>query len=79
MGKDEKRVLVVGLPETGKTSFIQALDEVLKHSAIKSDLRASGLAHDRSYIQSGKKDFFAGKKLGRNIRPANDSSVELWF
>ncbi len=79
MGEHENRVLVVGLPETGKSSFIQALDEVLKHPATESDLKASGLAHDRSYIQSGKKDFFAGKKLGRNIRPAEDSSVELWF
>jgi len=78
-GEDEKRVLVVGLPETGKSSFIHALDEVLRHPASSSNLRTSGLAHDRSYLQSGKKDFLAGKKLGRNIRPAEDTCVELWF
>lgn len=79
MGEDEKQLLVVGLPETGKSSFIHALDEVLKHPASGSNLKASGLAHDRSYLQSGKKDFLAGKKLGRNIRPVEDTSVELWF
>ena len=73
------RVLVVGLPETGKSSFIQALDEVLKHPASPNDLRACGLAYDRTYIQKGKKDFLAGKKLGRTILPLENTSVELLF
>jgi len=79
MAVDIQRVLIIGLPETGKTSFIQALDEVLKHPASAQDLCASGLAHDRSYIQSGKADFLAGKKLGRTLRPLENTSVELWF
>jgi hypothetical protein len=74
-----QQVLVVGLPEAGKSSFIQALDEVLKHPASPGDLSASGLAHDRSYIQSGKAEFLAGKKLGRTLRPLENTSVELWF
>ena len=78
MEDDAQRVLVVGLPETGKSSFIQALDEVLRHPATSHDLRASGLAHDRSYIQRGKPEFLAGKKLGRTL-PLDDTSVELWF
>ena len=73
-----QRILVVGLPETGKSSFIQALDEVLKHPANPNDLRSSGLANDRCYIQRGKPEFLAGKKLTRTLLPADDASVELW-
>jgi Double-GTPase 1 len=79
MEANAQRVLVVGLPETGKSSFIQALDEVLKHPATPHALCSSGLAHDRSYIQSGKAEFLAGEKLDRTKRPLDDTSVELWF
>jgi hypothetical protein len=74
-----KNILVVGLPETGKSSFIQALDEVLKHPRSAADLCSCGLAQDRSYIQSGKAEFLAGKKLTRTTRPLEDTAVELWF
>jgi len=47
------------LTRNGKSSFIQALDEVLKHPATPNDLRAYGLAEDRSYIQTGKEKFLA--------------------
>jgi len=79
MEANEQQVLVIGLPETGKTSFIQALDEVLKHPATQQALRADGLAHDRSYIQSGKSVFLAGEIPGRTERPLEDTAVELWF
>jgi len=74
-----RRVLVVGLPETGKSSFIHALDEVLKHPVTPHDLRSYGLAPDRSYIQSGKPKFLAGQKLDRTDRQIEDTSVELLF
>ena len=79
METNARRILVVGLPETGKSSFIQAVDEALKNPATPHDLRDFGLADDRSYIQSGKENFLAGKKLIRNDLHQDDSSVELWF
>lgn len=79
METNEQRLLVLGLPETGKSSFIQALDEVLKHPSSPDALQADGLAHDRSYIQGGKPSFLAGKKLIRNDRQETTTSAELWF
>jgi energy-coupling factor transporter ATP-binding protein EcfA2 len=79
MKTNGQQVLVVGLPETGKSSFIQALDEALKHPAGPDALRSDGLAHDRSYIQSGKPDFLAGEEHDRTDRQIEDTSVELWF
>lgn len=72
-------MLVVGLPETGKSSFIQAVDEVLKHPATAQDLRTCGLAHDRTYIESGKDEYFAGEVPGRTDRNIKSTEVELWF
>jgi hypothetical protein len=79
MGNNEQRVLVIGLPGTGKSSFIQALDEVLKHPPSAEALCADGLAHDRSYIQDGKPKFLAGEKLVRTDRQLDNTSVELCF
>jgi len=75
----EHRVLVLGLPETGKSSFIQALDEVLKHPATPESLCRDGLADDRSYIHAGKPSFLAGEVPGRTDRQIDDTSVELRF
>ena len=74
-----QKILVVGLPETGKSSFIQAVDEVLKHPATDQDLRTCGLAHDRTYIESGKDEYFAGVIPGRTDRNIENTAVELWF
>lgn len=79
MDQQEERILVVGLPETGKSSFIQALDEVLKHPVGATDPRSHGLADDRGYIQKNKPEFLAGKKLKRTVQPFEDTSVELLF
>jgi hypothetical protein len=70
---------VVGLPETGKSSFIQALDEVLRNPRSDKDLRSYGLADDRSYLEREKDRYHAGEELERNNRLTENTSVELWF
>ncbi len=79
MSIEVQRVLVIGLPETGKSSFIHALDEVLKNPASEADLRSYGLARDRSYLQKEKAQFLAGEVLGRTFLPEDDTNVEMWF
>lgn len=79
MQENPQRILVLGLPETGKSSYVQAVDEVLKHPRAKDALCSEGLANDRSYIQEGKESFLAGQKLQRTDRQLTDTFVELWF
>jgi len=74
----DKTFLMIGLPETGKSSFIQALDEVLKNPQDSNSLCSDGLAQDRSYLNHGKADFVAGKQPDRT-NLLNNSSVELLF
>jgi hypothetical protein len=71
--------LIIGLPESGKTSFIQALDEILQNPPVPEALRTSGLAHDRSYLEKDKAKFRSGKKLDRTDRNVQGAPPELWF
>jgi hypothetical protein len=79
MTKEDFQVLIVGLPESGKTSFIQALDEILQNPATPEALRASGLAYDRTYLEKDKAKFRAGQKLDRTERNIQTAPPELWF
>lgn len=74
-----QRILLVGLPETGKSSYVQAVDEALKHPPTSDDLCEYGLAPDRSYIHGIKEDFLSGRTLGRTDYKKTDTAVELWF
>lgn len=73
------QLLIIGLPESGKTSFIHAVDEVLQNPISPEALCASGLAHDRTYLEKDKSDFRAGKKLARTERNLQEAPPELWF
>ena len=73
------QLLIVGLPESGKTSFIQAVDEVLQNPISPDALCASGLAYDRTYLEKDKPDFRAGNKLPRTERHLQGPPPELWF
>jgi hypothetical protein len=79
MDQQSFEVLIVGLPESGKTSFIQALDEILQNPPSSDALRASGLAYDRSYLERDKAKFRAGQKLDRTERNIQGAPPELWF
>jgi hypothetical protein len=79
MDANNEHLLILGLPETGKSSFVQALDEVLKNPSSKLDLRSFGLADDRSYLERQKETFHAGEELDRTDRQIGDTLAELWF
>lgn len=72
-------LLIVGLPETGKTSFIHAVDDLLQNPTSVEALRSYGLARDRSYLERDKEKYRAGKEFGHTERSLQEAPPELWF
>ena len=75
----EQNLLIIGLAEAGKTSFIHAVDDLLQSPGDADALRSYGLARDRSYLERDKEKFRAGKKIGRTERNLQGATPELWF
>jgi hypothetical protein len=68
-------LLFMGLPETGKTTFFVALDEVLEaqHDGIVSN----GFAANRTYLEKAKAMWRAGEPINRTNLTPSDEPVEL--
>jgi len=79
MEEKAHNVLIVGLPEAGKTSFIHAVDDLLQNPPSPEALRICGLASDRTYLERDKERFRAGLKLEGTKRAAQGAPPELWF
>lgn len=68
-------LLFLGLPDTGKTTFFVALDEVLLTE--QHGLVSNGFAGNRTYLEKAKVMWRAGEPISRtNLTPA-DGPVEL--
>jgi hypothetical protein len=74
-----QHLMMVGLAESGKSSFLQAIDELLQHPPSKDALCSTGLAHDRTYIEQDKALYRAGKVFERTSRTPQGAPPELWF
>src|SRR5258705_412875 len=70
-------LLFLGLPETGKTTYFVALDEVLERQSEKLGLVSAGFTANRSYIEEAKKAWRAGKAVERTNLMTMDEPVEL--
>lgn len=70
-------LLFLGLPETGKTSYFVALDEVLQRQTEEHGLVSAGFTTNRSYIEKAKKSWRAGKAVERTSLTMMDEPVEL--
>jgi len=75
----EYQLLIVGLPEAGKSSFIHAVDDLLQNPPQADALRSYGLAKDRIYLERDKKNYRAGRKLVHTERNLQEAPPELWF
>src|SRR4051812_16206411 len=68
-------LLFLGLPETGKTTYFVALDELLRTE--QHGLMSNGFAANRTYIEKAKAMWRAGEKISRtNLTPVSEP-VEL--
>lgn len=79
MEEKEHNLLIVGLPEAGKTSFIHAVDELLQNPPMANALHSHGLALDRSYLELEKAKYRAGEKLKHTERNLQEAQAELLF
>lgn len=79
MGESTHNLLIVGLPEAGKTSFIHAVDDLLQSPPDEHALRSFGLAEDRSYLERDKQNYRAGEKLVHTERNLQEAPPELLF
>ncbi|HEY4361435.1 MAG TPA: hypothetical protein VGN17_10710 [Bryobacteraceae bacterium] len=77
--ENEHNLLIVGLPEAGKTSYIHAVDELLQNPPTDGSLKSYGFADDRSYLERDKKKYRGGERLEHTERNLQGPPPELWF
>src|SRR5260221_7152071 len=66
----ESGILLVGLPETGKTNFLVGLDVVLDNQVDPNGLVHSDHADDRAYLEPLRAQWLRGEKLEHTSRLA---------
>jgi hypothetical protein len=74
-----KKLVMIGLPETGKTTYLEALDDLLQRPPSNACLRSDLLSDDRTYIESHKIEFRSGRAISRTNQSNGDRSVKLHF
>ena len=79
MEEQEFNLLIIGLPEAGKTSYIHAVDDLLQSPVSDEALRSYGLASDRSYLERDKGKYRAGRKFEHTERNLQGPPPELLF
>ena len=70
-----KELLFLGLPETGKTTYFVALDEVLQTE--QHGLVSNGFAANRTYLEKAKVIWRAGEIISRTLLAPGSEPVEL--
>src|SRR5260370_1170458 len=73
----QARLLLVGLPQTGKTNFITALDIVLENQADPDGWKGDTFAADRTYLQDLRASWLAGEELNRTNPSTGNEVVTL--
>lgn len=60
-----KRQLIIGLPKSGKTTFLAALWALLNSVGAETALEVDGMAGERSHLQLIAEKWLAGQEMGR--------------
>jgi hypothetical protein len=86
-----QKQLLIGLPATGKTTFLAALWHVVESDEIPGSLRLKMLDGDRTYLNKIRNDWLSCRPLGRTtitaeqlvsmqlIEPATGRTAEIFF
>jgi Double-GTPase 1 len=67
------RILVAGMPNSGKSTYIGALRHIMIAQEIPSALEITGLSADEAHLNKLEQDWLDGKKI-----PRTKSSTETW-
>lgn len=65
IAKTRSKVLMVGLPQSGKTTFLAALWHIVQETGVPSSLRLKELRGDRTYLNRIREAWFACRPLDR--------------
>lgn len=71
-----RRNLVIGLPESGKTTFIAAFWHVAESEEVPSSLRVKQLTGDRAYLNRLREAWLRCEPVGKTL-PADDTVVRM--
>lgn len=68
--------LLIGLPETGKTTFLAALWAVVDSEEVPNSLKLEGLDGDRTYLNKIRGDWECCNQMGRTL-PGSEEIVSM--
>lgn len=71
-----KKQLIIGMPSSGKSTFIAALRHLLVSNEIETRLVLTGLSDDESHVNTLEADWLACKEVERT-KPATEGWVEF--
>lgn len=74
--KNTKSLIICGLPESGKTTFLAALAHIICSEDIDSQLKFNGIAKDRAYLNQLEKKWLACQSMERTLL-GQHSTLEL--
>ncbi len=71
-----KKQLIIGMPSSGKSTFIAALRYLLVSNEVETRLELTGLSDDESHVNTLETDWLACKEVERT-KPATEGWVEF--
>jgi hypothetical protein len=72
------KLVAVGLPRTGKTTFLAALWHVTESEEITGSLRLERISDEAKHLNEIRNDWLSFQPVGRTV-PGQDQSVSLWL
>lgn len=73
-----RRLIAIGLPEAGKTTFLAALWHVTEREEVPGSLRLEKISENAKHLNSIKNDWLSFKRVGRTV-PGQEQSATLWL
>ena len=71
-----RKQLIIGMPSSGKSTFIAALRHLLVAEEVETALKLTGLSDDESHVNALETEWLACRELERT-KPASEGWVEF--